>query len=131
MKQETLFNFHTDGFGKVHYDPSPSYPDVAGYKEHTTSKKAALKVRASADEQRETVRRLFIEHKRLTAKEATRLIFGYSSDVVRFYADEINPVRSRMSELTESGFLTKTDEEKEKSKVYEINEGKHILEIGK
>lgn len=129
MKQESLFNFHTDGFGKTHIEPS--YPEVAGYKEHTTSKKAALKVRASADEQREIVRKLFVEHKRLTAKEATRLVFGYSDDVIRFYADEINPIRSRMSELTADGFLRKTNEEKEDSKVYEIKEGKHILEIVK
>ena len=121
MKQESLFNFHTDGFGNVHCEPK-KYPEVAGYKEHTTSKKAALKVRASADEQRETVRKLFIEYKRLTAKEATRLVFGYSDDVVRFYADEINPIRSRMSELTADGFLRKTNEEKEESKVYEVIE---------
>ena len=42
MKPESLFNFHTDGFGKTHVEPIElKYPEVAGYKEHTTSKETA------------------------------------------------------------------------------------------
>ena len=122
--QSSLFNISTNAMtGKMQIEPK--YPDAPGYKEHTTSKDAAKRVRYSADALRQKIREMFDKHVRLTAKEATRIIYGYSSDVSQFLSDEINPVRSRMSELTAQGFLYKTEDEREGSKVYaKVLEGK-------
>lgn len=114
MKQESLFNFHTDEFGKVHVEPK-KYPEVAGYKEHTTSKETAKRIEPNAKIMREQILNLYRTGFKGTADDCC----------FELYSDSIEmkfSVRPRVSELLAQGKLERSGE---------IKDGKHLLEIVK
>lgn len=116
MKQESLFNFHTDGFGKTHVEPIElKYPEVAGYKEHTTSKETAKRIEPNAKILRQQIMSLYVSGFKGTADDASSELYG---DVIEMRFS----VRPRVSELLAQGKLKRSGE---------IKEGKHVLEIAK
>jgi hypothetical protein len=113
MTQETLFNMHIDGYGKTHIEPK--YPDVAGYKEETTSKETAKRIEPNAKILREMILNLYRTGFKGTADDACFELFGDNIEM-KF------SVRPRTSELLAQGRLKRSGE---------IKDGKHVLEINK
>lgn len=113
MTQLDLFNISVNGYGKMQIDEK--YPETPGYKEHTTSKEAAIRVRESANIVRGKLIGLYSSGFVGTADEASKELFG-EDDKALF------TVRPRATELRAQGVLRRTGA---------IREGKHVLEIGK
>jgi hypothetical protein len=82
--------------------PSPiSYPDAAGYKEHTTSKDAALGIEASGKAAR--LRNMVLEWYRAGNT-------GTADECAHALGEEILSIRPRCAELHKSGFICQTGE---------------------
>lgn len=117
--QSSLFNISTNGTtGKMQIDAK--YPEVPGYKEHTTSKDAAIRVKDKAEIVREKVRDLYKSGFVGTADDVNQRLYGLFLDAEELIQMKFT-VRPRASELTKQGFL----------KVVGINDGKKILKWDK